>query len=702
MAVPSVPPERPADSRDSEALGRLGLGVGELDADGLMIWASHRLSQLLGPGSTRSGFNLRTLRWFTPEGRVHSWVDALINGQQIDQTTVLALPGADQLHLWVRAVPRLEDGEFIGADLSLTDITGRVITSADGAHENAMYRSVAEHLADIVLVMEAEIITWVSPSVLRVLGYQPAELLGRPAPILIHPNDLQDLVVTPAMPTMSGQSRMLTAEGTYKWIEFNINARFAEDGVPQTVYAVLRDIDERVRLEDLVESGRRRQRRALDASPDGFAIFRAVAMEGNQLPSFQLEFINEAGAAGLDGDATSLLGRDVLEFFPVAPDHALILDMVAALTTGQAQQSWITNTTGVGPVHLFAVQARLDEHSIVSTWRDVSEQVEHTQRLARANAEADAARATLHGALNATSDGFVVFEIERDPHEEKVTGLRVTHLNTAANTQFALTPGDLIHVDGGPLRAALEVGGLWGHILATTSDIKPRHHRTHVLGVDDEWVASYDNTIAPDGRLRLVLTFRDATDDERTRRDLDLDRREAEHAANHDPLTGLPNRALLLRRMHEALAECLPDELVGVVFCDLNGFKDVNDTLGHEAGDTVLRAVAERLRRVLRPRDTAARLAGDEFVLILRDLQRDWDAADFFARVTAKLTQPVLVAGAETNPSASLGIVLADPHARPATDRRPDLVLAAADRIMYQNKAVSRNSPRPVPAFRDR
>lgn len=690
-----------ASSWAGDPLDQLNLAVAQLGADGLLIRANQAMSRLLGSTVLERGFDLRTLRWLTREGYAMPWLDKLIQGNSINEILIAEPPGAEPLQVQVHALPRHLHGQVVGADLCLIEAPNPVNASpvVAVADQSETYRSVAEHLADIVLVMEEEVITWASPSVLPILGYEPSELLGRPAPSLIHPDDMHDLVVTPAQPTMSGKSRLLSAHGTYTWTEFNISARFAPGGAPVTVYAVLRDITERMHLEELVESGQQRQRRALDASPDGFAIFRAVAVQGQSMPSFQLEFINEAGAGGFAGDTAALLGRDLLEFFPVAPDHRVIQDMCTALKTGRPQQAWITNTTGVGPAEMFTVQARLDEESIVSTWRDVSEQVEHTKRLARANAEADAARATLHGALNATSDGFVVFEIERGK-DEVLVGLRVIHVNTAANSQFALVAGDLVDITGGPSRAALEVGDLWAHIVATISDIEPRRLRTHVMDPNDEWVASFDNTIAPDGRDRLVLTFRDATADERARRDMDVTRRQAEHAAHHDPLTGLPNRALLLRRIHEALAECTPGEFVGVVFCDLNGFKEVNDTHGHEAGDSVLKAVAERLTKVLRPRDTAARLAGDEFVLVLRDLQSGWNATDFCRRVTHSLTRPVEVGEAQTTPSASLGVVLADPHARPETDRRPDMLLAAADRNMYQNKAASRIRSRPEAGLR--
>ena len=89
------------------------------------------------------------------------------------------------------------------------------------------------------------------------------------------------------------------------------------------------------------------------------------------------------------------------------------------------------------------------------------------------------------------------------------------------------------------------------------------------------------------------------------------------HQATHDPLTGLPNRALFSERLAEALAAAGPAAPLAVLYCDLDRFKQVNDTLGHAAGDALLRAVAERLTAVVRPDDTVSRLSGDEFALVL-------------------------------------------------------------------------------------
>jgi diguanylate cyclase (GGDEF)-like protein len=157
------------------------------------------------------------------------------------------------------------------------------------------------------------------------------------------------------------------------------------------------------------------------------------------------------------------------------------------------------------------------------------------------------------------------------------------------------------------------------------------------------------------------------------------------HTSLHDPLTGLPNRTQLLRRLSFAMERMAvgDGDRLAVLFCDLDRFKVVNDTLGHEAGDELLVALAHRLRHVAGPRDLVARLGGDEFVVVSTELRGD-DAAHALAdRVAAAVRAPLtLSCGVELAPSASVGVrISTDPHAEPA-----DLI-RDADTAMYRAKA---------------
>lgn len=166
---------------------------------------------------------------------------------------------------------------------------------------------------------------------------------------------------------------------------------------------------------------------------------------------------------------------------------------------------------------------------------------------------------------------------------------------------------------------------------------------------------------------------------------LAVERREVqdrlERAATHDALTGLPNRRLLLDRLDRALARRARDgRAVCVLFVDLDGFKRVNDDRGHQVGDEVLMAVAERLRAIVRDVDTVGRLAGDEFVLVCEEV--DGDGAQQLAhRVSATLSQPYVIGDRPVQVGVSVGL------AQPARFRRdPEQVLMEADTAMYVAK----------------
>jgi diguanylate cyclase (GGDEF)-like protein/PAS domain S-box-containing protein len=138
--------------------------------------------------------------------------------------------------------------------------------------------------------------------------------------------------------------------------------------------------------------------------------------------------------------------------------------------------------------------------------------------------------------------------------------------------------------------------------------------------------------------------------------------RNVRHQALHDPLTALPNRALLLDRLRIALARHRRDQRwVALLYLDLDDFKGINDSLGHGAGDTLLRSLAPRLSEALRPSDTLARIGGDEFAILCEGLEDVTESAAIAERLLAVVARPVDVAGVELRPTGSLGIALAGP-----------------------------------------
>ena len=153
-----------------------------------------------------------------------------------------------------------------------------------------------------------------------------------------------------------------------------------------------------------------------------------------------------------------------------------------------------------------------------------------------------------------------------------------------------------------------------------------------------------------------------------------------QHQATHDALTGLPNRVLFLERLAGELSSAGPETHVGVLFCDLDRFKQVNDGLGHAAGDELLRQVAARLRAAIRPCDTVGRLSGDEFAVLLPGLVGPGDAQGLADRVAACFTEPFRLEGREVEVGTSVGVAVHEPGGG-AED-----LLRQADAAMYRHK----------------
>lgn len=160
-----------------------------------------------------------------------------------------------------------------------------------------------------------------------------------------------------------------------------------------------------------------------------------------------------------------------------------------------------------------------------------------------------------------------------------------------------------------------------------------------------------------------------------------------EDAANHDVLTGLPNRRLLHDRLGQAIIRSnRSGRMLAVCYLDLDGFKQVNDTFGHDAGDEVLRIVARRLNMVLRGDDTVARLGGDEFVLLLGELSNEEGAAQLLHRLLQDIAQPILIRDTSANVTASIGVTF-----YPKDQSSPDQLLNHADEAMYSAKASGKS-----------
>ncbi len=246
---------------------------------------------------------------------------------------------------------------------------------------------------------------------------------------------------------------------------------------------------------------------------------------------------------------------------------------------------------------------------------------------------------------------------------------------------------------GYPRRQWLEERGLWDRLLHPDDEERVVSNEAECARSGEKLVQEYRLRSA-DGRDVWIRDEMTVVFDRQTGRDplfygvfLDVSDRkrmevELERLALYDPLTGLPNRALFGDRLRQVLTRRGRETATAVYFLDLDRFKRINDSLGHSAGDAVLREVAERLTAVVRPEDTVARFGGDEFTVLCESVGGVLEAVAIADRLQRPLRQPLRLGGAELRLSASIGVALVEAGEGGDGQR----LIEDADAAMYRAK----------------
>ena len=332
--------------------------------------------------------------------------------------------------------------------------------------------------------------------------------------------------------------------------------------------------------------------------------------------------------------------------------------MLAVLSVDLPADGLQPDDEQLGLLEMFAVQASIAvEHARLHTEVLAAHELARTALAVRLQAVVDASPAAL-------------IELDRDG--------RVREWNRAAEQLLGYRRDAVIGRGLPPVLCDLEldVPRLLKRLRSdeTLPVVQLRCRRRDGAELDIELSAA--PTLSPSGTVQGVMGLLvDITERKRLQGQL-------EHQASHDGLTGLPNRSLLDQRLRGALSA--GRACTGVLLIDLDRFKDVNDTLGHHHGDLLLTAVGRRLSGVLRPGDTLSRLSGDEFAVLLPDLDGRDAAVAVASRALAALHQPFDLDGVVVDLEASIGVTLA-----PLDGTDPGQLMRQADSAMYQAKELS-------------
>jgi len=278
-------------------------------------------------------------------------------------------------------------------------------------------------------------------------------------------------------------------------------------------------------------------------------------------------------------------------------------------------------------------------------------------------------------ALNTMSEGLSMFDTEH----------RLLVCNESYKRLYRIPPE--LCVPGTPLKEILEHrmgkdGVSAGQDEATTREIMAfafqKNSGTKIWDLRDGRSILIKREQIPEGGW--VATHEDITEQRRASMRL-------AHMAHHDALTGLPNRAMLREELTAALARCGEQAPVAALCLDLDHFKEVNDTLGHSAGDELLKQVARRLRGCVRQNDIVARMGGDEFAILQTGGSQPADSILLASRIVNAVKEPYEVEGQQVVTAASIGIAFA-----PAHGADPDQVLRSADLALYAAKSSGRSA----------
>lgn len=345
--------------------------------------------------------------------------------------------------------------------------------------------------------------------------------------------------------------------------------------------------------------------------------------------------------------------------------------IIALLLPNVGLNKVLSKVARFAPVAGLFLQIRVDKRTIqqLTAERDrLSLLVENSEQVLRKSEE-------FFLGLLVSSAADVITVISRDG--------ALRYVSPSVKRVFGYNPEELIGIDSNDLVYPDDVRNIIKAIkeilrnpqVSATAEFRLRHK-------DGTWhyvEANYNNMLLHPSLHGFVVSTRNVTA-----------RKQVEellvHRASHDSLTSLPNRTYFAELLEQALSEAaINHENIAVLFLDLDGFKSVNDTYGHRTGDHVLTAVGRRIQSCLRPDDVAARMGGDEFTVMLRDMPDASDATGIAYRIMQSLSEPFAIDGIEVSISASIGI-----STYMSGQDNPLDLLHEADSAMYRAKSNSK------------
>ncbi|MCX7176432.1 MAG: EAL domain-containing protein [Proteobacteria bacterium] len=584
--------------------------------------------------------------------------------------TLAALSDSDQPPQPLPITRQDEIGELIGGFNGL--LKSLALREEALKESEARYRRMMETANEGILSLDADRrITFINARLAATLGYDPGELTGRQFEDFLFPEDLDDhqRQVASRQRGLVGsyERRLRHRDGSELRVQVSATPIIDGNGRYAGSFGMFTDITERCRAQQQLAERELELRTIIETEPE---CVKQLAADGTLL------HMNRAGLEMIEADSLDqVIGQKVQQL--VMPEHrnafmALTQDVFAG-ESGNLVFEVQGLKGGRRWLHTYAVPLRNSQGlitALLGLTHDISanRQAEVELRIAATAFESQEG-------IFVTDAAGVILKVNRAFTEitgystEEAVGQKSSLTKSGRHdAAYYASMWESIQRDGawqGEIWNRRKNGEVYPEWLTITA-VKGRNGET----------SHYVSTLTD-------ITARKVAEDE------------IKHLAFYDPLTRLPNRRLLLDRLQQALASSARSGREGaLLFIDLDNFKNLNDTLGHDTGDLLLQQVAQRLSTCIREGDTVARLGGDEFVVMLEDLSENSREAatqteTVGEKILATLNVTYSLAGHEHHSTPSIGATLFNDHAMTV-----DELLKRADLAMYQAKGAGRNTLR--------